>query len=260
MTSARFCACGKPAKVILVPAAKCCGSSSHSLSNSGVHFWPLCLLSASENEYPPRSSAIGWPTTFHKFGPILFGPPLVKSWQAWHTAVSCWPFFGSALANNGPIGGSAGAAGAAAAVGAGSPPATTNTGFSSGVGCTSMLDRIPATIATISAVRTEAMILFHSNDDIDDPSDRAGPAEDRIPPDNSNELSRFRRVHEPGILSLPDHPSLARGQRRTPKPDHRDPCAPRGDPAAWQAARRDRRRADDRASMAPRGRGRGRAG
>jgi 3-deoxy-manno-octulosonate cytidylyltransferase (CMP-KDO synthetase) len=53
------------------------------------------------------------------------------------------------------------------------------------------------------------MILFHSNDDIDDPSDRAGPAENPIPPDNSNELSRFRRSNEPGMLSLPDRPSQA---------------------------------------------------
>ena len=67
-----------------------------------------------------------------------------------------------------------------------------------------MFDRIPATIATISAVSTEAMILFHSKDDINDPSDHAGSRENRIPPDSSNELSRFRRWHEPGMLSLLD--------------------------------------------------------
>jgi 3-deoxy-manno-octulosonate cytidylyltransferase (CMP-KDO synthetase) len=48
------------------------------------------------------------------------------------------------------------------------------------------------------------MILFHSKDDIDDPSDRAGPAENPISPDNSTQLSRFRRSHEPVMLSLLD--------------------------------------------------------
>lgn len=33
--------------------------------------------------------------------------------------------------------------------------------------------------------------------------DLSGAREDRIPPDNSNELSGFRRTHEAGILSLP---------------------------------------------------------
>jgi 3-deoxy-manno-octulosonate cytidylyltransferase (CMP-KDO synthetase) len=42
-------------------------------------------------------------------------------------------------------------------------------------------------------VRTEAIILFHSNDDIGD-----------LSPLGANELSRFRRSTEPGILSLPD--------------------------------------------------------
>ena len=182
------------------------------------------------------------PTTSHKFGPILFGPPLSKVWHAWQTVVSCWPFFGSALASSGAIGSSFAAAGCSAgALAAGSPPATTKTGFSSGFGRTSMFDRIPATIATISAVSTEAMILFHSKDDIDDLSDRAGPAENRIPPDNSNELSRFRRAHEPGMLSLPDR---SRGDFVTkphPKPDHPHPRPPRRDAAAGQAARRHRR-------------------
>src|SRR6516165_1305617 len=139
----------------------------------------------------------------HKFGPILFGPPLSKVWHAWHIVVSCWPLFGSALASNGPIGSSFGAAAASVEAGAvDAAPATTKTGFSSSFGRTSMFDKIPATIAMISAVSTEAMILFHSKDDIDDPSDRAGPAENPIPPDNSNELSRFRRWYEPVMLSL----------------------------------------------------------
>jgi 3-deoxy-manno-octulosonate cytidylyltransferase (CMP-KDO synthetase) len=53
------------------------------------------------------------------------------------------------------------------------------------------------------------MILFHSKDCIDSPSDRAGPAENPISPDNSNELSRFRQSYEPGMLSLPDRPRRA---------------------------------------------------
>src|SRR5690348_8925375 len=77
---------------------------------------------------------------------------------------------------------------------------------------------MPDTIATIIAVSTDAMILFHSNDDIivlfGLPGDagrrdrgRGGrsrrAAGNRIPPINSTELSRFRRAGEPGMLSLP---------------------------------------------------------
>src|SRR5947207_14273460 len=75
---------------------------------------------------------------------------------------------------------------------------------------------MPATIATIIAVSTDAMILFHSQDDIAalrlcravalQPADCAGPAENRIPAGNSTELSRFRRADEPGILSLSFRP------------------------------------------------------
>src|SRR5438046_7815366 len=103
----------------------------------------------------------------HRFGPILLGPPLVKVWHAAQTLAICSPFFGSALASNGPIGsGPAAAPSAAGALALGSAPATTKTGFSSSFGRTSWLARIPDAIATIIAVSTEAMILFHSNDDI----------------------------------------------------------------------------------------------
>src|ERR1051326_609879 len=69
------------------------------------------------------------------------------------------------------------------------------------------LARMPETIATIIAVSTDAMILFHSNDGIGvlgSPARAAArPAENRIPAGNSTELWRFRRDSEPGILSLP---------------------------------------------------------
>jgi hypothetical protein len=70
-------------------------------------------------------------------------------------------------------------------------------------------------MATIIAVSTEAMILFHSKDDIDafrsPPGTVTGPrhfgaAANRISPAGSNQLSRFRQSHEPGMLSLPDPP------------------------------------------------------
>src|SRR6516165_2960558 len=61
---------------------------------------------------------------------------------------------------------------------------------------------MPETIATIIAVSTEAMILFHSNDDIDDPPTLSGRQTIEIPPAAQPEISRFRRSDEPGILSL----------------------------------------------------------
>src|SRR5436309_2564678 len=70
---------------------------------------------------------------------------------------------------------------------------------------------MPATMATIIAVNTAAMILFHSKDDIGvlsvSPCGRrhhrtvARAAENRIPRSNSTELLRFRQACEAGILS-----------------------------------------------------------
>src|ERR1700730_14825643 len=128
----------------------------------------------------------------HRLGPILFGPPLLNVWHAAQTLAICSPFLGSALASNGPIGsGPAAAPSAAGALVVGSAPATMNTGFSSSFGRTSCPAKIPDAIATIMAVSTDAMLLFHSNDDIDARSSR-----------DSTELSRFRRPDEPGMLSL----------------------------------------------------------
>ncbi len=75
----------------------------------------------------------------HRLGPILLGPPLVKVWQAAQTLAICSPFFGSALASNGPIGSGPAAAGPSAAARSRSVrrPATTKTGFSSCFGRTS---------------------------------------------------------------------------------------------------------------------------
>jgi CMP-2-keto-3-deoxyoctulosonic acid synthetase len=73
------------------------------------------------------------------------------------------------------------------------------------------------------------MILFHSNDGIDDlsrhfrqaPEKRASPATNgaganRISPCGSNQLSRFLRAGEPGILSLPLSASLVTPLSRRP--------------------------------------------
>jgi hypothetical protein len=87
--------------------------------------------------------------------------------------LSCSPRFGSALTSSGSIGSSFAAAGCSAVAAAVcSVPAGRNTGFSSGFGRTSWIARIPDAIATIIAVSTEAMILFHSNADIDNLSPR----------------------------------------------------------------------------------------
>src|SRR5271156_1019537 len=127
----------------------------------------------------------------HKFGPILFAPPLLKVWHVAQTLAICSPFLGSAAASNGPIGSGPAAAPSAGALAVGSAPATTKTGFSSSFGRTSWPAKIPQAIATIIAVSTEAIILFHSNDDIDARTSRGWA-----------ELSRFRRPDEPGMLSL----------------------------------------------------------
>ena len=76
----------------------------------------------------------------------------------------------------------AAAASPAAAAAVASPPATRKTGFSSFVGRTSLPARMPGTIATIIAVSTEAMILFHSKDDIGDPSGPGGRQKIGFPP------------------------------------------------------------------------------
>jgi hypothetical protein len=69
-------------------------------------------------------------------------------------------------------------------------------------------------MAMIIAVSTEAMILFHSKDDIGalpaplfgavTGSRLAQAPANRNPHGGSNQLSRFRQSHEPGMLSLPD--------------------------------------------------------
>ena len=129
----------------------------------------------------------------------------------------------------------------------------------------------PATIATIIAVSTDAMILFHSKDDIGVLSARSSrhrPAPSARRKSNSAPTAQ-PNYHasgdrdEPGMLSLPCAARIVpqcRDHDRARKPDRPDPGPARRDPAAGQAARRDRRGADDRACLAPRGRRRGRAG
>src|SRR5437879_13687837 len=110
---------------------------------------------------------------------------------------------------------------------------------------------MPATIATIIAVKTDAMILFHSKDGIgvlfDSAWSAAGrPRENRIPAGNSTELSRFRRASEPGILSLPACRMSEFRPYAHRQPDRHDPGPPGLDAAAEPAPGRDPRRAADR--------------
>src|SRR4029077_4801141 len=58
----------------------------------------------------------------------------------------------------------------------------------------------------IIAVRIEAIILFHSNDDIGEPS-----------PLSAHELTRFRCAGEPGILSLHDRQHRSSVTRAVPE-------------------------------------------
>src|SRR5436305_14755987 len=104
-----------------------------------------------------------------RFGPILLAPPLLKVWHWTQTLASCSPLFGSALASSGSIGsGPAAAPCGAEAVATCSEPAGRKTAFSSGFGRTSWPANIPDNIPMIIAVRIEAIIFFHSNDDIGD--------------------------------------------------------------------------------------------
>ncbi len=96
-----------------------------------------------------------------RLGPILLGPPLVKSWQLVHFLAVSWPAAESALASKGDTGsiaaGAAGAAGAAAvSLPALSPP--WRSGF------TSSWATKPVTIATKPATRMAPAILFISSD------------------------------------------------------------------------------------------------
>src|SRR6266568_4938487 len=76
----------------------------------------------------------------NRLGPILLGSPLLNVWHFRQTLATCSPCLGSAFAMYCAIG-----SGAAAAPGA----------------------EAAETVATIIAVSTDAMILFHSKDDID---------------------------------------------------------------------------------------------
>jgi 3-deoxy-manno-octulosonate cytidylyltransferase (CMP-KDO synthetase) len=86
---------------------------------------------------------------------------------------------------------------------------------------------MPATIATIIAVKIEAMILFHSKDDIGALSAPLAVrlrcravfrAEgNRIPPVETIPLSRFPRSDEPGMLSLPASGPANRLTRTAPQ-------------------------------------------
>src|SRR5579862_8258829 len=95
----------------------------------------------------------------HRFGPILLGPPLVKSWQVWHFFAVAWPAATSALAirpETGSVkGGELGAAEAGAAVSAISP-----------WGFTSSSATKPVTMETKPPSRMAPTILFSSNDAI----------------------------------------------------------------------------------------------
>ena len=85
MTSARSCALGKPAKRHLGALGKVLRIIQPMVEQFRVPFLAFVRLNASEKANPSRSSAIGSPTTSHRFGPILFGPPLLKVWHAWQT-------------------------------------------------------------------------------------------------------------------------------------------------------------------------------
>src|SRR5205823_1956878 len=106
--------------------------------------------------------------TPNRLGPILLGSPLLNVWHCRQTLATCSPCLGSAFAMYCAIGSGAAAAPgaeAAAAVAPASAPGGTQTGCSRSFGWTSWLARMPETIATIIAVSTDAMILFHSIDD-----------------------------------------------------------------------------------------------
>ncbi len=183
MTSARFCACGNPAKVIFVPWAKCCGLSSQSLSFSASQVWPLwCLQRVGKGI---AVAAFGDRSADHvpQIRADLVRSALVEGMAHCADPRQFLPFLRIRLGQQrrdrlelrrAPA--------RLGAVAAGAVPATTKTGFSKRVGRISSSANSPATIATISAVSTEAMTLFHSNAGIGDLSDRVGQRRTRVSP------------------------------------------------------------------------------
>src|SRR5215470_13864641 len=109
-----------------------------------------------------------------RLGPILFGPPLLKSWQAVQAWAVCLPFSGSALARSGAIGSMMTGAGAAA----GAPPSPPEIATASpppwDLGFTSIWPMVPTTIVTKPPTRMAPMTLFNSSVDIsEDPVEKA---------------------------------------------------------------------------------------
>src|ERR1700733_12580306 len=127
---------------------------------------------------------------------------------------------------------------------------------------------MPVTIATIIAVSTEPMILFHSNADIGRPlippttrpatgqsAGKANPARQR------NSIITLPTIPRTGHVVAAEYPryiSLGnRAANRASASDHPHPVAIGLDPAAREAVGGDWRRADDRPCLAPRGGGGG---
>src|SRR5262252_5311442 len=87
--------------------------------------------------------------------------------------------------------------------------------------------RMPETIATIIAVSTEAMILFHSKDDIDVPPTLSVGSKSKSP----RQLDRIITLPASGRTGhLVAAGSPKRPNRDPREPDHPHPCAARLDP------------------------------
>src|SRR5207247_10434673 len=97
---------------------------------------------------------------------------------------------------------------------------------------------IPETIATSIAVSTEAMILFHSNDNIDAPPIPVGSGEERNPPRQLNRNITLPKLRRTGHLVAVDPSAERRRDQICPqKPDHRHSRAARRPTIARQTAR-----------------------
>src|ERR1700744_19100 len=113
----------------------------------------------------------------------------------------------------------------------------------------------------IAVPRTAPIILFHSKESISASSHKpvfgTGKIRGDITRPSLDVIAAKRRTIRPGRLALDQPPSLkpaARTTKRRHEPDPPDSRPPGLDPAAGKAPGRNRRRADDRARVAP-GRG-----
>src|SRR3974390_1633468 len=127
-----------------------------------------------------------------RLGPILLGPPLLRSWHCWQRSATFWPWAESAFGSTVPQSGNPSETEAVLPADAAceGTPATTKPGFA-GSGTSKIASvAIFSTRTNINVARTAPAILFHSQESI-----RSGSA-----------CLGLRRISDKGRAECPHKP------------------------------------------------------